>query len=762
MKYTCIRCGKKFEAKHKTAVCQDCHTAVCVVCGKEFKLIHPYTQKTCSSACRGVYRKESGTAKEVSAKAHATLKRKLETGEAQPHVFKKICKYCGKEFTTTSNRRVYCGDDYGPCPVCGKPTLIKDMSIGPQTCSNECRQKKIEATNLARYGCTISVNSEHSKQLAKQTCLEKYGVEHYSQSVEFAEKFKQASLERYGTEHPNQSEVVKNKIANTNIERYGGKSPTCDPVVKARARQTAEQNHGGFGFASEELLTHIKSTMLEKYGVEHPMQTAELRDKVRATNLERYGVENPMQSDEIQGKAKETSLLRYGVEYPSQNTEVKQKLRDTVLARYNVPCVFQSDEIKSKIRASLLQLYGVDNPMKLAKFQEDAKQTNLKRYGAEWYNSSQKRLKHTILDPSKVDNFIAFKQDTQKFILTNYIGPPTLTQVAKDTGVDIATISAHVINTDNQHLINYNLPSMEAEVAEFLKSCTPNIQIQQHVRDIINPYELDIYLPEYQIAIECNPTCTHNSTIADPWGGDPKHYKYHQMKSLMAQDAGVFLFHIFGYEWNHRTDVIKSMLFNLLGQSQSIYARCCKVVELSDKDCTEFLDIHHRQGSIHASIRLGLQTCNDEIVAVMTFNKLRSTIGRTNSDISAMELSRFCSKAGVHVVGGASKLFKYFVKHYSCDKIISFSDVAHTRGNLYSTLGFEMISLSAPGYVWVNYSNDTYFNRVACQKSNLSKLFDDLPDSDYTEREVMESHGYVQVFDSGVIRWEYMPSLNQP
>lgn len=29
MTYTCIRCGKQFEAKHKTAVCPECHTAVC-------------------------------------------------------------------------------------------------------------------------------------------------------------------------------------------------------------------------------------------------------------------------------------------------------------------------------------------------------------------------------------------------------------------------------------------------------------------------------------------------------------------------------------------------------------------------------------------------------------------------------------------------------------------------------------------------------------------------------------------------------------
>ena len=61
---TCVRCGAQFEAKRKTAVCANCHTAVCVICGKEFQLQTPWTQKTCSSKCRAEYVKQSGIAKE--------------------------------------------------------------------------------------------------------------------------------------------------------------------------------------------------------------------------------------------------------------------------------------------------------------------------------------------------------------------------------------------------------------------------------------------------------------------------------------------------------------------------------------------------------------------------------------------------------------------------------------------------------------------------------------------------------------------------
>ena len=93
---------------------------------------------------------------------------------------------------------------------------------------------------------------------------------------------------------------------------------------------------------------------------------------------------------------------------------------------------------------------------------------------------------------------------------------------------------------------------------------------------MIKPYEIDIYLPEYNIGIECNPTATHNSSLPDPWGGDPKHNNYHQLKSKMCLDRGIRLIHVFGYDWMHKHDIIVSMIRNSLMQSDDkIYARKC-------------------------------------------------------------------------------------------------------------------------------------------------------------------------------------------
>ena len=136
---------------------------------------------------------------------------------------------------------------------------------------------------------------------------------------------------------------------------------------------------------------------------------------------------------------------------------------------------------------------------------------------------------------------------------------------------------------------------------------------------------------------------------------------------------------------------------------------------------------------------------------------MRSTIGTSSEDLTdCYELVRFCSTRNTSVVGAASKLFSHFCNQYAPKRIRSFSDRAHTSGKLYQQLKFTEIRRSDPGYVWVNIYNDKAYHRVNAQKHNLKKfLNDDSIDLSQTEAEIMISHNFVQVFDSGTITWEW-------
>lgn len=666
----CVRCGIEFEARTKTAVCKDCHTAVCCVCKEIFVLNWPYTQKTCSSKCRGIYRKQSGISKEVARKSKVTLSARYGTENFgnTGHIFHKICAYCGKSFDTTSSRRRYCTDvHYGPCPICGKPSKISDMNSPVPTCSTKCKQAKIAATCIDKYGCSNALNSEHSKMLAKSTCMEKYGVAHYSKTAEYKEKYKETSLEKYGVDHPNKSPEILSKIQSTNIERYGGIAATCDSAVVAKSMQTQLDKYGGVGLAS------------------------------------------PI----LRAKAEQTSLEKYGFNSPTKSEEVKEKQKQTMLNRY-----------------------GVDN-----------------------YNKSYLSLMNHIKHADKIDAYMKFKEDPETFIESNFDHTPSCKELEELIGVTDTTIYSFLIEKGLRSLITFHSSTMEIQIYSLLLQYLPENEVIRNCRSVISPYELDFYLPKYGLAIECNPTATHNSSFEDPWGSRKVSPSYHKMKSTRCKEQSVFLFHVFGYEWATRREVITSMIVNLLNRSSArIFARNTEVKLVSYKDGVEFLNRNHRQRSTNFSIGLGLYTNSNELVSLMTFNKTRFAAGKEATDTEfSYELSRFCNKLNCNVIGGASKLFSYFIKNFEFDKIISFSDIAHTRGKLYETLGFKCVRESEPSYVWVNMLDDSYLTRFSCRKSNIQRTLNDfdIDIHNHTEREIMESHGYGIVFDSGTLRWEY-------
>lgn len=138
----------------------------------------------------------------------------------------------------------------------------------------------------------------------------------------------------------------------------------------------------------------------------------------------------------------------------------------------------------------------------------------------------------------------------------------------------------------------------------------------------------------------------------------------------------------------------------------------------------------------------------------MTFSKPRMSISKSGNGLAEYELVRFCNKLNTSVIGGASKLFKCFLRSYSPSEVISYSDFVRTCGKLYQTLGFEYQRLSEPGYVWVDTKTDIGYNRMNSQKQNICKFLNDNNiDLNQTENDIMVSHGYVKVYDNGSKVW---------
>lgn len=291
----------------------------------------------------------------------------------------------------------------------------------------------------------------------------------------------------------------------------------------------------------------------------------------------------------------------------------------------------------------------------------------------------------------------------------------------------------------------YNNSSIEEkEIQNFLNEYIHTIN---NLYNIIPKYEIDIFIPQNQIGIEYNGLYWHSEIFKDK--------NYHINKFNLAENNNIHLIQIFADEWLNKKEIVKSRLLNLIGLTpHKIYARKCKIKEITNnKIKNKFLNDNHIQGECKSKIKLGLYH-NDELVSIMTFGKPRKSIGKKKIiKENEWELVRFCNKINTNVIGAASKLLKYFINNYNPNNIFSFADNrwSKTNNNLYTKLGFNLISKSTPGY-WYTKNFTERIHRYNFNKGKLQKLGFDT--NNKTEHEIMNEIKYFQVWDCGTTRYE--------
>ena len=257
-------------------------------------------------------------------------------------------------------------------------------------------------------------------------------------------------------------------------------------------------------------------------------------------------------------------------------------------------------------------------------------------------------------------------------------------------------------------------------------------------RSIIANNQLDIFIPSKNIAIEFDGLYWHSELYKDK--------NYHLTKTKLCEDKGIKLIHIFEDEWSFKQNIVKSRLKNIFGLTDNkIFGRKCVIKEINSEESCRFLDNNHIQGAVRGSIRLGL-FYNDELVSLMIFNKPRLGIGRK---YDGYELSRFCNILDTTVIGGASKLLKYFIKTYNPKKIVSYADKRWSQGELYDNLKFIKTSVNTPNYWYIIGKHRKH--RFGFRKDKLIK---EGFDKNKTEHEIMLERNIYRVYDCGTITYE--------
>ena len=511
----------------------------------------------------------------------------------------------------------------------------------------------------------------------KENNLKKYGVENTFQLKESKEKSKKTNLEKRGTEFASQSIEFKEKVKQTNLEKYGVEN----------------------AFQSDESKLKIKQTNLEKYGFENPFESKLIQEKIRQTNLNKYGFIHALQSEEIKEKVKQTNLERYSVENTFQFEVFKEKIKQTNLERYGVEHPMLLDSLKEKIKQTNLEKYGVEFALQSDIVKERAKQTNLDRYGTEYSAQSEivRRENFGIANHPdyikylnkkislfKCDNVHNFEIHTDNYFTRTYNNIPLCT-ICNPIG-DSTSIK-------------------QKELFEFINS----IYDEEIINLYRDKYEIDVYLPELKLGFEFNGIYWHSDIYKDK--------NYHINKTNYFKDKDIRIIHIWEDDWTFKQDIVKSQVKNLLGFSDRIWARKCQIKEVDTKEAKLFLNNNHIQGFVNSNIKIGLYY-NQELVSIMTFDKFE---GRKKLTDLEWNLNRFCNKIGYSIIGGASKLLKYFINKYSPSRIISYADKDWSIGNLYEKLGFIIINESVPDYKYLVDKKRIHKSRFKKSKTGISE-----------------------------------------
>lgn len=593
--------------------------------------------------------------------------------------------------------------ELGKCEICGKLCKFDSFYKGyRRRCSYDCMGKCKYAKSHETRQCRICGQTFNTYKLReKTTCSEKcLLVLNSSQDVneKRTSTLKNTMLEKYGVDHYSKLPDFNIKVKKTKKEKYGNENY----VNAEKAKQTKLEKYGNKTFNNSE---KIKQTKLKKYNDENYNN----REKFKKSNVEKYGVEYPIKLDKFKLKSKITSLSNFGSEYPTQSEEVKNKIKQTNLERYGVDSVMKNSEIKNK---SL---------------------SNLRKTSFNTVINSPKLLQFVIPLFNESEYVNTFRSNLYKF------------QCKKCNDVFEDNIDGGRIPRCWK-CYPYVRSRIESDIIDYIKTLLPSFEILRNNRGVLSDNkELDIYIPDKKIAIEYDGLYWHSEAS----GGKDKNY--HLNKTVECKNKGIRLIHVFEDEWLNKQDIVKNRLRHIFGvnNNDKIYARNCIIKEIATKLKSEFLENYHIQGNDKSLIRLGA-FYNNELVAVMTFGKVRIIMGNKNKD--AWELLRFCV-GSKFVVGIAGKLFAYFTKKYKPNKILSYADRRYSDDSaFYEKIGFKFVDYTAPNYWYIKNNEIKRHYRFNFRKSVLSKILQHV-DMNLTEWQNMQLNGYDRIWDCGHLKF---------
>lgn len=506
------------------------------------------------------------------------------------------------------------------------------------------------------------------------------------------ERLKQNNQAKYGVDCVSQLAEVKLKVKKTMNKRFGKDSNMLTEEFKEKRNKTwSTKYQGGHPSKDPKIKEKTKNTNLKNYGVESPLQNKEILDKVRSTCKTRYGHEFPMRSEGVKEKARRTTLERYGVSSTSKLEEVKHKIHETKVKKYGPN--YEAEGI-SKIKKFIETTYGVSNIFQAEEFKEVIKN-----------NARANRIASGNI--TLLPNNLTVAEYARRYARN----PAHAYLIYNSFGYEIL----------KEWLENNKSPfSEKSSLEREFESKTGILFFNKKILDGVN------YRPDFKINdsiyVDVDGLVVHSEVFC-------KDNRRHFNKRRYFESSGLRLFQFREDEVKTKMPVIQSILNSHLGLTKRVYARSCSFKEIKYQTYKTFVEANHLQGAGPNCKAYGL-FFKEELVQVLG-------IRYTNKTKQVAEITRFCSKLDLSIVGGFSKLLKNTIKSNSFKKIRTFADLRYSYGKVYVNCGFSPIR-DTLGWRWTD--GVSTFNRLTCKADKTTNI---------SEKEEALGRNLVKIYDAG-------------
>lgn len=246
----------------------------------------------------------------------------------------------------------------------------------------------------------------------------------------------------------------------------------------------------------------------------------------------------------------------------------------------------------------------------------------------------------------------------------------------------------------------------EIELREYVQSIYPG----EVTRTNDGAYELDIYIPDKKVGIEYNGNYWHSLKNREK--------NYHYNKSKHFEEKGIRVIHIWEYEWDNprQRPILENIIKNALGlNGKTIYARKCKIEVRPSASMKDFFQKNNIQGFRGGKFAICLVYENEVVMAYMMGHCF---FGKGKYE---WEVIRGATKLGYNVVGGASKIWNYFLTEYNPTNCVYYIDYNYFNGNSLPYLGLTYIKSQAGFKNWWVKTNGVK-NREPLRHKEIMRL----------------------------------------